>query len=156
MNGDIDRLRSPAPVDAYGPPAGDAAPLVLIAEDDVDSMDIVTTMFRHAGYRVAQATTGTDALTMARELHPALLVLDVAMPGIDGWEVARRLRADAAPDTRMLPILVLTAHVFPEDRLRARTNGCDGFLTKPADVRQVVREAQRILRGQPWDRAGDE
>lgn len=151
-----ERIHPPVPAAAYGPPGPAEAPMVLVAEDDVDAMDIVTTMFRHAGFRVAQAATGTEALAMARELRPALLVLDVAMPGMTGWEVARQLRASA--DLAALPtrILVLTAHAFAEDRLRARELGCDGYLAKPADVRRVVQEARRILAGEPWPSAMDD
>lgn len=155
MSGDIDRVHPPAPSSTYGPPPAGGAPLVLVVEDDVDGLDIVTTMFQHAGYRVAQATTGTEALTMARELRPALLVLDVALPEMDGWEVARRLRASADAGTHALPILILTAHVFAEDRLRAQALGCDGFLAKPSDVRRIVQEARRILAGLPWVHVDD-
>lgn len=150
MNGDIERTHTTGPTSAYGPPVTPDSPLILVAEDDEDALDIVCTMFQHAGYRVAQASSGPEALTMARELHPALLVLDVAMPGMTGWEVARRLRADEEASVRTQRILVLTAHAFAEDRLRARELGCDGYLSKPADVRHVVHEARRILRGQPW------
>lgn len=155
MTRDIDRIDTLAPSSTYGPPSGDRPPLILIAEDDEDSMDIVTTMFQYAGYRVAQATTGLEALTMARELRPALLVLDVAMPAMNGWEVADHVRRDSDEGTRALPILVLTAHAFAEDRQRARALGCDGYLAKPADVRRVVREAKRILAGEPWGSAGE-
>lgn len=152
------RVHPPAASPVYGPPPGPGAPIILVAEDDTDAMDIVTTMLRHAGFRVAQAATGTEALAMARELRPALLVLDVAMPGMTGWEVARRLRADAADDEGAPGprILVLTAHAFAEDRMRARELGCDGYLAKPADVRRVVQEARRILAGEPWTTEMDE
>ena len=162
MTADIGRVHPPAAVPVYGPPPEPGAPVILVAEDDVDAMDIVTTMLRHAGFRVAQAATGTEALAMARELRPALLVLDVAMPGMTGWDVARLLRADArdasvAGDAAYVPrILVLTAHAFAEDRLRARELGCDGYLAKPADVRRVVQVARRILAGEPWTSAMDE
>lgn len=156
MSGDIGRTHSTTPSSAYGPPPAERARLILVAEDDVDSLDIVTTMFEHAGYRVVQATTGVEALTMARELRPALLVLDVSMPGMLGWEVARRLREDVDSATRAIPILVLTAHAFAEDRLQARELGCNGYLAKPADVRRVVLEAKRILDGHPWPHAADD
>ena len=158
MSSDLGRVHPPVESTVYGPPPAPGGPVILVAEDDVDAMDIVTTMFRHAGFRVAQAATGIEALTMARELHPALIVLDVAMPGMTGWEVARLLRADAAADEAAPSprILVLTAHAFPEDRLRARTLGCDGYLAKPADVRRVVQEARRILAGEPWTSEHDD
>lgn len=155
MTGDIGRIDTPDASPTYGPPSPADAPVILVAEDDVDAMDILTTMFRHAGFRVAQAATGTDALAMARELHPALIVLDVAMPGMTGWEVARALRADGDEAARPR-ILVLTAHAFAEDRQRARELGCDGYLAKPADVRRVVQVARRILAGEPWASAIDE
>ena len=156
MTGDVERMNPSAPATAYGPPTTPPSPLILVAEDDVDALDIVCTMFQHAGYRVAQARNGTEALTMARELHPALLVLDVSMPGMTGWEVARRLRADDEGAVRAQLILVLTAHAFAEDRVRARELGCNGYLSKPADVRRVVHEARRILSGQPWTWADDD
>jgi len=158
MSAEIGREHPPVASPVYGPPPAPGGPVILVAEDDVDAMDIVTTMFTHAGFRVAQAATGIEALAMARELRPALLVLDVAMPGMTGWEVARLLRADAADDEAAAAtrILVLTAHAFAEDRLRARELGCDGYLAKPADVRRVVQEARRILAGEPWAFAADD
>lgn len=156
MSGDVGHVHPPVAAPVYGPPSSSAAPVILVAEDDEDAMHIVTTMLRHAGFRVAQAVTGTEALAMARELHPALIVLDVAMPGMTGWEVARQLRADGDDPAQRPRILVLTAHAFAEDRRRARELGCDGYLAKPADVRRVVHEARRILAGEPWTSETDE
>ena len=90
---------------------------VLLVEDNEDNRTIYTTILRHCGHEVAEAGTGEEGIRLARELRPAVILMDVAMPGIDGWEATRRLKAD--PETAHIPVIALTAHAMAEDRQRA-------------------------------------
>lgn len=116
---------------------------VLIVEDNADNREIYCTILRHHGYRVAEAETGEEGIRVAHEVLPALVLMDVSMPGIDGFEATRRLKAD--PRTAAIPVVALTAHALAEDRQRALQAGCDGYLAKPVEPRRVVQEVQRIL-----------
>ncbi|HZG43216.1 MAG TPA: response regulator, partial [Longimicrobium sp.] len=87
--------------------------------------------------------TGEDGIRVARELIPALILMDVAMPGMDGWEATRILKADE--NTSAIPVIALTAHAMTEDRKRAEEVGCDGYLSKPVEPRRVVQEVERLL-----------
>jgi CheY-like chemotaxis protein len=116
---------------------------ILLVEDNPDNRTIYGTILRHFGYTVAEAETGEDGIRVAREIHPALILMDVAMPGMDGWEATRILKGDA--DTASIPIIALTAHAMSEDRRRAEEVGCDGYLSKPVEPRRVVQEVERLL-----------
>jgi CheY-like chemotaxis protein len=120
-----------------------ASPTILLVEDNPDNRAIYGTILRHFGYQVAEAETGEDGIRLAREILPALILMDVAMPGMDGWEATRILKADAA--TAAIPIIALTAHAMAEDRRRAEEVGCDGYLSKPVEPRRVVQEVERLL-----------
>src|SRR5690606_26156783 len=89
-------------------------PLILVEEDNEDNRLIAATMLRHVGYRVAEATTGAEALELARTMKPALVLMDVGMPDIDGWTATRALKSD--PRTRDILIIAFTAHALPGDR----------------------------------------
>lgn len=104
---------------------------VLVVEDDRDTQFIYERFLDHHGFRVIQGMTGAEGLRLAREERPDAIVMDISIPGIDGWEVSRRLKADES--TAGIPILVVTAHALPGDRQRASGLGCAGFLTKPCD-----------------------
>ena len=121
----------------------DDAPLILIAEDDVDNREGYAEYLTFLGYRVAQAANGEDALVWARQLRPDVLLLDLALPGVDGWEVARQLKSDSS--TRSMLVIALSACVFPNDVLRATDAGCDLFLDKPCYPQTVADEIERLL-----------
>lgn len=121
----------------------DSGPLVLVAEDNEDNRIIAATMLRHSGYRVVEATTGAEAMHIARTQRPALILMDVGMPDIDGWSATRSLKDD--PETRGIIILAFTAHALPGDREHARNAGCDGYLAKPVEPLRLVREVARAL-----------
>ena len=110
---------------------------ILVAEDEPDNRRIVVKVLAMEGYTVLEAVDGGSALELARREHPDLIVLDLAMPGIDGWEAARRLKAD--PRTADIPIIALTAFAMRGDEERAREAGCDGYLSKPCRP-QTIRE----------------
>ena len=126
-----------------GTTADEMAPLILVAEDNEDNRLIAATMLRHVGYRVAEATTGAEAMELARSLDPALVLMDVGMPDIDGWTATRALKSD--PKTRHIIIIAFTAHALPGDRETARNAGCDGYLAKPIEPRRLAQEVARAL-----------
>lgn len=117
-------------------------PLVLIADDDPDILELVSLTLERDGYDVAQARSGEEALRIASERHVHLAVLDLMMPGIDGYEVTRRLRADSHPD---LPILILSA--FAEDRQAALAlaAGADAYMRKPFSPRELLAKAGTMI-----------
>jgi len=131
-----------------GPPASGAdgdGPLILLAEDNEDNRVIAATMLRHMGYRVSEATNGREAVEMVRTLRPALVLMDIGMPELDGWEATRVLKAD--PETRDTLVVALTAHAMAEDRLMAQEIGFDGYLSKPIELRRLIDEVRDILAG---------
>jgi two-component system, cell cycle response regulator DivK len=116
---------------------------ILIVEDNADNRDIYTTILRHHGYEVHEAETGEEGLVQAARILPALILMDVSMPGMDGLEATRRLKAD--PVTASIPVIAVTAHAMAEDRARAEAAGCDGYLAKPVEPRRVLEEVARLL-----------
>src|SRR5947209_10793129 len=118
-------------------------PLVLVADDHEDSRFIARLVLENAGFRVVEARDGREALTMARLHRPALVVLDIVMPELTGWEVARTLRAD-----RWSPrpaIIAVTALSGLSDREMALASGCDDMLVKPVHPRALVHVARRYI-----------
>jgi two-component system, cell cycle response regulator DivK len=122
------------------PPAG---PILLVEDNELNS-DIYATLLRYRGYRVVEAATGLDALRFARAETPALVLLDIALPDMDGLAVARALRAEDA--TRRIPIIALTASVMPDSRAVALAAGCDEFLAKPVEPSVVLASVVQWLR----------
>jgi two-component system, cell cycle response regulator DivK len=118
---------------------------VLIVEDDPNSQYVYGVFLEHKGFRVLSAGTGDEGVRLAREERPDVILMDISIPGLDGWSATEALKAE--PGTASIPVIAITAHAFPEDRERARTVGCDGFLTKPCDPKQVVEEILRIMDG---------
>ena len=108
---------------------------VLYVEDNDDNVYVLRNRLERAGYRVLVATDGAVGVDMARSESPDLIVLDLILPGVDGWEAARRLRAD--PETRAIPIIALSSSAMPDDRQRALDAGCDRFDTKPVDFARL-------------------
>jgi CheY-like chemotaxis protein len=121
-------------------------PLVLVVDDFTDGRELVAEILGHAGYRTEEAATGPEALSKARELIPDLILLDLSLPGLDGWEITRRLRADEA--TRGIRIVALTAHATRQPIERARAVGCDAVLTKPCVPDALIEQVAALLPGQ--------
>lgn len=117
--------------------------LILIAEDDLDNREGYAEYLAFLGYRVAQAGNGQEALEAARRLHPDVILLDLALPIMDGWDVARQVKAD--PATRDILVIALSACVFPDDIERATASGCDLFLDKPIYPQAVAEAIERLL-----------
>jgi CheY-like chemotaxis protein len=118
-------------------------PLILIVDDNVDAREMYAMYLEHEGFRSAEANNGADAIARTRDDKPSLILMDATMPGMDGWEAARRLKEDAA--TRDIPLIMLTAHAFQEHRARAAEAGADGFLAKPVLPDQLAAEIRRVL-----------
>jgi DNA-binding response OmpR family regulator len=106
-----------------------ARPLVLVAEDDEDILALVVFDLEDEGYEVVTTRNGEDAVALALERHPDLILLDVAMPGLDGYEVTRRLRADES--TRGTPVVLLTARAQVKDVIEGFEAGANDYVTKP-------------------------
>ena len=117
--------------------------LILVADDDPVIVRLLQVNFKLEGYDVETAAHGEEALRKARDLRPALILLDVMMPGVDGWEVARRLKTDDA--TNEIPVLFLSARAQEEDRRRGMELGVTEYVTKPFDPGELVELVQRCL-----------
>jgi two-component system cell cycle response regulator DivK len=117
---------------------------ILIVEDNAMNRDVLSRRLARGGYDVVLATDGLEGLATARALAPDLILLDLGLPEIDGWECARRLKSDAA--TRRIPIIALTAHAMVGDREKALAAGCDEFDTKPIDLPRLLGTMDRLLR----------
>ena len=119
------------------------APLVLCVDDDDDGRDLCATCLQRAGYATVEAANGGDAVMLAKQVRPSLVLLDLVLPGIDGWTVATILRSDEL--TRDIPLVAFTASVFPEHRARALEVGCVAFVEKPVAPEVLVGVVTRIL-----------
>lgn len=123
--------------------SSNGAQTILLVEDNEDNLVVYRTILEHVGYAVIEARDGEEGVARATEELPDLILMDISIPGIDGWEATRRLKAQES--TRDIPIIALTAHALEEDREKAREVGCDGYLAKPVEPRRVVEEVQRFL-----------
>jgi two-component system, cell cycle response regulator DivK len=120
-------------------------PLVLLVDDFQDNREMYAMYLGHSGFRVAEAANGQEALELAFALVPDLIVMDLSLPGLDGWEATRRLKADAR--TKNIPVLALTSHALEGYSKGARDAGCDGFVTKPCLPENLASEIRAILDG---------
>lgn len=116
---------------------------ILLVEDHEDTRIVYRTVLEHFGYRVLEALDGGGGIRHARDSRPDLILMDISIPEIDGWEATRILKAD--PSTASIPIIALTAHALASDRARAEEVGCDAYLAKPVEPRRVVAEVERLL-----------
>jgi CheY-like chemotaxis protein len=120
---------------------------VLLVEDDEASQYIYATVLEHYGYSVVPARTGPHGLDLLQGTLPDIVVLDIGLPGIDGFGFLERMRAD--PRTARIPVLVVTVHVFDVDMERAHAAGCDVFLKKPLRPALLAEEVARVLDCRP-------
>ena len=126
-------------------PASPVGLTLLLVEDNEDNRIIYSTVLRHTGYEVVEALDGAQAVALARSVHPDLILMDISIPEIDGWEATKILRQD--PTTRDIPIIALTAHALADDRERATAVGFTSYLAKPIEPRAVVAEVRRWIGG---------
>jgi CheY-like chemotaxis protein len=106
--------------------------LIIVIEDDEDNMELIKFLLTKADYEVLAAMDGYEGLELVRSQTPDLILLDLAIPGIDGWHLAHKIREN--PSTASIPIVAVSAHILPRDRQEALKAGCNGFLNKPLDV----------------------
>ena len=119
------------------------APLVLVVDDVDHGREIFAEYLEFRGFRVATAADGLEAMEKAFELRPDVILMDLSLPGIDGWEATRRLKQDER--TRDIPIIALTALAMASDEQMAREAGCDDFDTKPVDLPRLLGKMERWL-----------
>ncbi len=118
-------------------------PKILLVEDNEMNRDMLSRRLVRSGFEVVMAVDGGQGVAMAASETPDLILMDMSLPVIDGWEATRRLKADAA--TRAIPVIALTAHALVEDREKAKAAGCDDFDTKPVELPRLLEKIKRLL-----------
>ena len=121
-------------------------PKILYVEDNEDNVYMLSARLQRRGFEILVASDGAQGLTLARAESPALILLDMSLPVMDGWEAARQLKA--APETRAIPIIALTAHAMAGEREKALAAGCDDYDTKPVQFKRLLDKIQSLL-GEP-------
>lgn len=117
--------------------------LILIVDDTVNNVKLATYLLKGAGYQVETASTAQEGIAKARDLQPTLILMDIGLPGMDGLEATRALKAD--PVTAAVPVVALTAHVMKGDRERCLEAGCSGYIPKPIDTKLFARTVTSYL-----------
>lgn len=120
-----------------------ALPTILLVDDYEDARVMYGHFLRMSGYHPIEAATGEEALELAYQHMPDLILLDMSLPGIDGWEVTAELKRN--DKTKHIPIVALTAHALQTERQRTERAGCDGFLAKPCAPPDLLAEISRLL-----------
>jgi two-component system, cell cycle response regulator DivK len=116
---------------------------LLLVEDNEMNRDMLSRRLVRRGYDVVIAVDGEQGVAMARSEAPALILMDMSLPGLDGWEATRRIKA--APETQRIPVIALTAHAMSGDREKAVAAGCDDFDTKPVDLDRLLQKIEALL-----------
>jgi CheY-like chemotaxis protein len=118
-------------------------PKILLVEDNEMNRDMLSRRLERKGYQIMLALDGAEGLQMARTRNPDLILMDMSLPVIDGWEATRQLKADEA--TRQIPVIALTAHAMATDEEKARAAGCDDFDTKPIELPRLLSKIEALL-----------
>ena len=116
---------------------------ILLVEDNENNRDMLSRRLRKRGYEVAIAVDGAEAVAMTASELPDLVLMDMSLPVLDGWEAAQRLKTN--PETRSIPVIALTAHAMTADRERALAAGCDEYDTKPVELPRLLEKMERLL-----------
>ena len=116
---------------------------ILVVEDNEMNRDMLTRRLQRRGYEVVTAVDGAQGLAMAQSERPALILMDISLPVLDGWEATRRLKM--VPETKSIPVVALTAHAMSGDRERCIDAGCDDFDTKPVEIARLVGKIETLL-----------
>ncbi len=116
---------------------------ILVVEDQMDNRQILRDLLGNAGYELLEAENGAEALTTVAQQRPDLILMDIQLPGMDGYEATRRLKAD--PATKSIPIIVVTSYALSGDESKAREAGCDAYVTKPYSPRQLLGKVREFL-----------
>lgn len=117
---------------------------ILYVEDNEDNLYMLTNRLYREGYDVRIATDGEEGVKMSRSENPALIIMDLGLPVLDGWEAIRQIKS--SPETKHIPIIALTAHAMSYDRDKAREAGCDDFDTKPVDMPRLMEKIRSLLK----------
>ena len=125
---------------------------ILLVEDNEMNWDMLSRRLRRRGYQVVVATDGRQGVEMASSEAPDLILMDMSLPEVDGWEATRRLKEDER--TRLIPVLALTAHALGGDREKAILAGCDDYDTKPVEFHRLLEKMETLLRAAPPTEAG--
>ena len=118
-------------------------PKILLVEDNEMNRDMLGRRLQRHGFEVCLAEDGPKGIELAHAEHPDLVLMDIALGAMDGWEATRRLKAD--PATSTIPIIALTAHALASDQQKAIEAGCDAYIAKPAEPRAVLNAVKRFL-----------
>ena len=116
---------------------------ILVVEDQADNRRILRDLLTSVGYEILEAVTGDEGVTLAITQRPDLILMDVQLPGIDGYEATRRIKAD--PATRTIPIIAVTSYALSGDEAKARAAGCDDFVPKPYSPRELLAKIRKFL-----------
>ena len=116
---------------------------ILSIEDQVDNRQIVRDLMTSAGYEVIEAVRGDEGVTLAEQSNPDLILMDIQLPGLDGYEATRRIKAN--PKLRSIPIIVVTSYALSGDEEKARAAGCDAYLAKPFDAMKLLAMVRQYL-----------
>ena len=118
-------------------------PTILLVEDNEMNRDMLSRRLARRGYRVVIAEDGAQGVERARNERPDLILMDMSLPVMDGWEATRKLKA--SEETQQIPVIALTAHAMASDEEKARNSGCDEFDTKPIDLPRLLEKIQKLL-----------
>ncbi len=116
---------------------------VLVVEDQEDNMQIMNDMLASAGYEVIKAVTGNEGVAMAESHKPDLILMDIQLPGLDGYEATRRIKANAA--LRHIPVIAVTSYAMDGEESRAEEAGCDAYFAKPVSPRALLAKVREYL-----------
>jgi two-component system cell cycle response regulator DivK len=116
---------------------------ILLVEDNEMNRDMLSRRLERKGYQIIIAVDGSQGVALARSERPDLILMDVSLPVLDGWEATRQLKAD--PATRPIPVIALTAHAMASDREQALAAGCDDYDTKPIELPRLLEKIQALL-----------
>lgn len=119
---------------------------ILLVEDNEMNLDMLSRRLQRKGYEVVIATDGEAGVTMASSVRPDLILMDMSLPVLDGWEATRRLKG--MPETAAMPVIALTSHAMAGDREKAMGAGCDDFDTKPVDIERLLVKIEALLKKQ--------
>ena len=116
---------------------------ILVVEDQMDNRQILRDLLNSAGFEMVEAEDGQQALVAAAEHHPDLILMDIQLPILDGYEATRRIKAN--PELKAIPIIVVTSYALSGDEGKARDAGCDAYVTKPYSPRQLLAKVREFL-----------
>ena len=122
-------------------------PKILLVEDNEMNRDMLSRRLQRKGYEVVLAVDGQNGVEMAQAQGPDLVLMDMSLPVLDGWEATKQLKADAA--TKAIPVIALTAHAMDSDRVKALEAGCDDFDTKPVELPRLLAKIEELLKKFP-------